>query len=152
MEKYFLSHDNIDKLSRYLEKMITVKNTAESKEKFKKFVYTQMNNIFKKFGNKKPKNVPTSIFIEKLNNKVIETCVKIYEEKTGKRTSTSQFDMQMQRQRDVSNPKTHNRASSSSKTNSGFPGMLSSSGGSQYAPIISEPENTSLPQAKWGEK
>src|SRR5690554_4914431 len=95
MDKYFLSQENIDKIARYLGKIIPVKNTPESKKTFKTFVYSQMEGIYSKFGHKKPKNISTSTFIDKLNEKTVNICIQIYEKKTGKRVkSQSNLDYQ----------------------------------------------------------
>ena len=66
MEKFFFSDRNVTRQSGELEKMLNITN-PESKRKCKKFLVQQMQEIYKRYGNKKPPHINTGQFLDELN-------------------------------------------------------------------------------------
>ena len=54
MDKNYYSKNNVDKLAKYLEKYIPVKKTEKSQKTFRKFLLSEMENVFNLFAHKKP--------------------------------------------------------------------------------------------------
>ncbi|CAH6421476.1 Hypothetical protein KVN_LOCUS288 [uncultured virus] len=101
MDKFFFSDKNVSRQCGYLEKMLNIKGDSESKKRCKKFLVKQMQEIYKKYGNKRPNNVPVPQFIDLLNRKSIEECIKICEnrKKNKKQLDSNQLH-QVERARD----------------------------------------------------
>ena len=69
MERYFLSKSNVDKLSKYLERKLQIKNIPNARKAFKDFVYSTMVNMCDHYGDSKPDDMSFQEFIERLNKK-----------------------------------------------------------------------------------
>jgi len=77
MDKFFFSDKNISQLCNTLEKTLNIKNDPASKKKCRKFLSDQMKNIFNEYGHKKPKNIDTIEFMNKLNEMSVRKCISI---------------------------------------------------------------------------
>jgi hypothetical protein len=84
MEQIFLSQENIINLTKKLILYLELDESQINKEvimKCKKIISNYMNAIFDKYGNKKPQNISTREFLEKLNKKSLSDCIRMFEEK-----------------------------------------------------------------------
>jgi hypothetical protein len=84
MEKVFLSEKNIanqtKKLITYLD-LEPDQLTRETVIKCKKIIVNSMDTTFSKYGDKKPENITTVEYIDKLNKKSLSDCLKIFDNK-----------------------------------------------------------------------
>src|ERR1700744_2894770 len=87
MESYFFSKENIGSLTKNLSKKLGIKNTNDSLKACQKFLEKQMRGVYTRYGDKKPKGIPLPEFIERLNEKSMSECIKLYEAKTGKKST-----------------------------------------------------------------
>lgn len=143
MNNYFFSKENVVKLSVKLSKNLKIKDTPESMNACREFLKKQMKIVYAKYGDKKPKGVPIPDFINKLNEKSLDDCIKLYKKQTaGKKPPAKNIsDYQMSRDKELNggrNPGLMRRPTHTSglKENNGFPGMLDSGGASGFAPLV----------------
>ena len=124
MDGYFFIKKNVDQLSIELENKLPIKKTPESRQTCRKFLEEQMRVVYEKYGNKRPKNMPIPIFIEKLNNKSISECIRAYEERSGKKIKNTGM------KQPISTP--------TRRKETGFSGTMDNigGGGSDFAPIV----------------
>ena len=81
MEQIFLSQENIINLTKKLILYLELDESQINKEvimKCKKIIFNYMNAIFDKYGNRKPQNISTREFIEKLNKKSLSDCIRMF--------------------------------------------------------------------------
>jgi len=142
MNNIFFSRENIERLTNSLAKNLNIKNSPESRKACRKFVETQMKSIYEKYSDKRPSEMPIPEFLSKLNTKIIDDCIKLYEAKTGKRThhNTGHNNfINMQRDREIygnRQPITESRPQHTSGINNvGLPGMLDTSIGGNWASV-----------------
>jgi hypothetical protein len=84
MEKIFLSQENIINLTKKLILYLELDESQINREviiKCKKIISNYMNAIFDKYCNKKPPNISSRDFLEKLNKKSLSDCIRMFEEK-----------------------------------------------------------------------
>jgi hypothetical protein len=141
MDNYFFSKDNIERLTNHLSKSLNIKNTPESRKACRRFLESQMKSIFDKYGDKKPSKMPMSEFLQKLNQKSVEDCVKLYEIKMQKKSNSASLNMR--RDKEIYGNRSQymeNRPAHTSRImnkDSELPGMLDSGGDGNYASVSS---------------
>src|SRR5438046_3133367 len=104
MDKYFFSEKNDIRQCDTLKRILNIKDNYKSKRKYKKVLVQNMQNVYTKYGKKKPTNVKATEFLDLLNKKSIKECVKICEEnkKKKKQYNTNQIgDLQRDREQEV---------------------------------------------------
>ena len=129
MEEYFYSDKNINKIAATVEKYIPVKQNEKSRESFRKFIMVNMKSIYQFYAPKKPKNVPTRDFIDRLNKEIIKHCVKIYENKmnnSNKVPSAINRDKEINGTKNIGIMKRPIETAKKTKKNDGFEGFESS--------------------------
>jgi len=80
MEKYFLSEENINNQTRLLIKYIDFDKREINRDlvlKCKKIISGMMVQVFDRYASKKPYNMSTRDFIDKMNQKSIANCIDI---------------------------------------------------------------------------
>ena len=63
MNKFFLSERNIARQCHQLERLLNIRDNRESKRKCKRFLVEQMQAVYKKYGNRKKRNMKVTKFI-----------------------------------------------------------------------------------------
>ncbi len=142
MNNYFLSDNNVNRISSSVSKTLNIKNTQKSTQACRNFVESRMKEVYNKYGTRKPDNMELKDFILKLNQKTIQDCVKLYQQKTNNnKASQISRDKEIYGKRDSLIPArpTH---TSFNKNSRELPGMLddggmSIMGGSNFSPVLS---------------
>src|SRR5579863_23375 len=92
MEKIFFSEKNVNNVCTLLIKQLNVKDNPDTKKQCQKLLIGQMEEIFDKYGSKKPSSMSATNFLDAMNKKSIKQSVIICEENRKKKggISTSQ--------------------------------------------------------------
>ena len=101
MEEYFFSEKNIGDLTKKLILNLELSEKQINRSvvlKCKKIILNHMNMTFEKYGKNKPQNMPIAEFIEKLNKKSINDCIKIINNKSNNTSVKYQEPPQIPRQ------------------------------------------------------
>lgn len=87
MERIFLSEKNVARQCNSLEKMLRIPDNPEDRRKCKKFLVHQMKSTLVKYKGRKPADMPLDKFIDLLNKKSVNECIKIYDNNVNKKRS-----------------------------------------------------------------
>jgi hypothetical protein len=102
LDKYFFSKKNIDKLTNKLSDILNLKKTPDSYKACAKFLQQQMQITYNTYHDQKPRGVSMSVFLDKLNEKSLKDCVKLYQIKTKKKYNTDNYeDFKMHRDNEI---------------------------------------------------
>lgn len=149
----FFSERNIEKLSSKLANNLKLKNDPKTMANCRQFVKIQMKEILKKFGKQRPRGLSIPEFVDKLSEKALDDCIKMYKiqrKKTSQSQQTANYQAQQtgnyQMDREAELHRGQQRGipkrpqyTSGIKNNSEFPGLMDSmqGAGSNFAPLSS---------------
>lgn len=107
IESNFFNLTNINRQTVTIAKILDIPiSNKEMLAKCKKFLLIKMKNVYYKYANLKPKNMPVSIFVEKLNKKSISDFICEFRERAKKKHGMKHlWDYQSQRIEDVEGKK-----------------------------------------------
>ena len=87
MEKYFYSKQNILTLTKKLIIFLELEENEINTDvitKCQKIITNFMQAIFNKYGKRKPSNMTTEIFLDKLNKKSLSECLRTFNKRKQK--------------------------------------------------------------------
>ena len=140
----FFSKRNIEKLSNKLVNNLHLKTDSRTIANCRVFVESQMKEILKKYGKQKPRSLSIPEFVDKLSEKSLEDCIKMYKNRTKEKKYSPQDvgSYQMDRDADIHRGQQKGilrrpQHTSGIKNNSEYPGVIDSmqGGGSNFAPL-----------------
>lgn len=144
MDKYFFHDKNISKVQTYLERSIGVNNPS-LRPKIKQFVVKNMNQVYKKYGNKKPNNISNKEFLQMLNKKSAKESIDMYNKMKEQRQQNIQIsELKRDRERETfgdremmvpRRPQYTGMNKSNTPRTSEFDGFHQSSSTSSFAPL-----------------
>ena len=150
MDNVFLSKRNIMRQLDVLLSRVQVKN-KEAQIKLRLFLVSQMKSVYKKYKDRRPSHIDVKKFIEMMNKKSIDECLKVIYSSKQQR-SQHIYDVAQKRDKDLhgtrkpilnrrpTDPRIEQRSNANMQTDTKLDGLANSEK-SCYAPIQQIPMN-----------
>jgi len=100
MDKFFFRDKNVAKQVDTLVRQLNIKNNPETKQKCKRLLVKEMQEVYKKYKSRKPEDMKPDKFLDLLNKKSISNCCQIINSRRSSKKPSPDRIHDLERQRD----------------------------------------------------